>query len=140
MRRSLDEDKRRIWEQRLERFRASGLKVARFCQCEDISVHTFNYWAKRIGPVVSPATQSIPQSLPVNEHLGGRSPSVERSGPTKDDAPLVRFLFDGGVQVLIPAHCLEAIRSLVQCVQQSTLAPPGSFHQVLVGNSARKAS
>ena len=49
MTRRLDVEKRREWEERFERFRASGLTVARFCASESVSEHTFYYWAKRIG-------------------------------------------------------------------------------------------
>ena len=49
MTRRLDVEKRREWEKRFERFRASGSTVARFCASESVSEHTFYYWAKRIG-------------------------------------------------------------------------------------------
>lgn len=142
MTRRLDDGKRRIWEKRLERFRASGLTVARFCRGEDVSVHTFHYWAKRIRYAASmtPETQGLERSSPAIGFLGARTRLAERSDSAKDDTAMVRFLFDRGVQVSIPADCLEAIRCLVQCVQQSTQAPAGSFHQVIVRDSPREAS
>lgn len=142
MTRRLDDGKRRIWGKRLERFRASGLTVARFCRGEDVSVHTFHYWVKRIRSAASTTSeiQSIERTSPANRFLGTRPRLVQRSDSAKDDTAMVRFLFDRGVQVSIPAGCLEAIRCLVQCVQQSTPASPGSFHQVLIRDSSREAS
>jgi len=43
-----DIQKRRIWEDRLQRFRASGLAVTTFCERERVPVHSFYYWSKRI--------------------------------------------------------------------------------------------
>ena len=122
--RKVDDGKRRVWEKRLERFRASGLTAARFCRGEGVSPHMFHYWAKRIESAAS----------------GAAPCSVERSDSAKGSAPTVRFLFDRGVQVSIPADCLEAIRCLVDCVQQSIVAPSDSFHQVIVRDSSREAS
>jgi hypothetical protein len=44
-----DVQKRRTWEVRFGRFRASGLTVARFCEQEGVSAHSFYYWTKRVG-------------------------------------------------------------------------------------------
>jgi hypothetical protein len=48
MTRGLDHEKRRAWAAKLERFRASGLTIAKFCAEEKIHVQTFHYWARRI--------------------------------------------------------------------------------------------
>ena len=49
MTRQIDVEKRREWKERFERFRASGLTVARFCASESVSEHTFYDRAKRIA-------------------------------------------------------------------------------------------
>ena len=37
------------WRKRFERFRRSGLTVARFCEGERVSVPSFYYWRKKFG-------------------------------------------------------------------------------------------
>ena len=54
-----DVQKRRAWEARFERFRASGVTVARFCAQERVSANTFYYWAKRIGSGLSSVRTSL---------------------------------------------------------------------------------
>ena len=73
-----DAQKRRAWEVRFGRFRASGLTVARFCEQERVSTHTFYYWAKRVGSAsVKLSTvyvrQRVAAGSPVREaHAHGR--------------------------------------------------------------------
>ena len=43
-----NEQKRSEWAERLARYRASGLTVARFCVQERVSVNTFDYWPRRL--------------------------------------------------------------------------------------------
>ncbi len=42
-----NERKRREWTERLVRYRAGGLTVARFCAQKRVSVHPFYYWSRR---------------------------------------------------------------------------------------------
>jgi hypothetical protein len=119
MMKGLDLEKRRAWAARLERFRASGKTVAKFCEQEKVRVHTFYYWTRRIGApstaarVPRGARASADQSLAVDSRI--------------------HFQLGGGVVVSIPANCLAAIRCLVQCIQSSSVAAPtSSFHQVLL--------
>jgi hypothetical protein len=41
------------WRKRFERFRRSGLTVARFCEGERVSVPSFYYWRKKLGQTAS---------------------------------------------------------------------------------------
>jgi hypothetical protein len=41
------------WRKRFERFRRSGLTVARFCEGERVSVASFYYWRKILGQTAS---------------------------------------------------------------------------------------
>lgn len=63
MARQADRKKFSAWQQRLRRFKKSGLTVARFCARERVSVPTFWYWRRKCGgadsaPVTMPATFS----------------------------------------------------------------------------------
>lgn len=42
----------RLWLDRLNRFAESGLKVAEFCQREQVSVPSFYQWKRRLAPQI----------------------------------------------------------------------------------------
>jgi hypothetical protein len=128
MAKGLDLEKRQAWVARLRRFRASGLTIAKFCEQERVSAHTFHYWAQRIRLAKSIAVRATPGSAPTLTAGSVTAPSR------------VHFQFGGGVEVSIPADCLEAIRCLAQCIQPSSSAPAMPFHQVLVRDAARESS
>jgi hypothetical protein len=39
---------RKKWEQRISAYKASGLTQAKWCEANDISIHQFKYWLKKI--------------------------------------------------------------------------------------------
>ncbi len=123
-----DVEKRRAWEVRFERFRASGLSVTRFCEQERISVCTFYYWAKRAGsksarPSTSTATPPRRSRLPVKPAAAaGKSAH----------AAVVRFSLKAGVEVSVPADCLEAICCLAEALQRARPECSDAFHEVVV--------
>jgi hypothetical protein len=111
-----NERKRREWTERLVRYRAGGLTVARFCAQERVSVNTFYYWSRR---VCSDTTENALQRARTTnskvavvggaQALGGCGPQAEpaTSGVRGGE---VRFRFDAAVEVSVPAECLDAIR------------------------------
>ena len=121
----LDLQKRRQWEARYKRFRASGLTVACFCEQEGVAVNTFYYWAKRVRlPVVTApaATAAKPKSF---------------DGRPRVVVPMVRFRWNAAVEALVPADCLDAIRCLVEClkhvpVERSDAFQKSAFQEVVV--------
>jgi len=123
----LDLQKRRQWEARYKRFRASGLTVERFCEQEGVAVNTFYNWAKRLrSPAVTAAkSSSAPckagDSMP--ESFGGRPGAV---------APTVRFRWNAAVEVLVPADCLDAIRCLAECFKHVPAERSDAFQEVVV--------
>lgn len=99
------------------RYRASGLSVARFCRKEDVSVHTFYYWTKRLRMDLAP------------------SPSRAMSTPGTVGAPgggVVRFRWDAGWEVAVPAECLGAIRCLAECLTGAGGRRGEAFQEVVV--------
>lgn len=44
------EEKRRYWQAHLDKWQDSGLTQAVYCRKEDLSVHQFLYWKKRLLP------------------------------------------------------------------------------------------
>jgi hypothetical protein len=124
-----DVEKRRAWEVRFGRFRASGLTIARFCEQEHVSVHTFYYWAKRVG------TKSVRPSSSGTGKASRRSrlslkPASTTGGTS--NAALVRFSWNAGVEVSVPADCLSVIRCLVECLQHTLAERPDAFRELVV--------
>ncbi len=105
--------KRRAWKTRFAKYRASGLSVARFCQQERVSTHTFYYWAKRLQRVSAQTTAwDEPRLLPRR----GTAPSPRESDVQQ---AVVRFRWQTGAEVWVPAECREAIRCLADCFAQA---------------------
>jgi len=124
-----DVQKRRAWEVRFGRFRAGGLTVARFCEQERVSTHTFYYWAKRVG------SNSVRPSTSAAGNPPRRSrPSVKPAATTGRiaNAALVRFSWNGGVEVSVPADCLSVIRCLAECLQHTRAERPDAFQELVV--------
>jgi len=124
-----DNEKRRAWEVRFERFRVSGLTIARFCEQEHVSVHTFYYWAKRVGSnLVRPSSSGTGKAS-----RGSRSsPKPAATAGGASNAALVRFYWNAAVEVSVPADCLDAIRCLAECLQHTRAERPDAFQEVVV--------
>jgi len=124
-----DIQKRRAWEVRFGRFRASGLTVARFCEQERVSTHTFYYWAKRVGLNSARPSTSAAANPPRRSR-----PSVKPAATAGRiaNAALVRFSWNAGVEVSVPADCLSAIRCLAECLQHPHTERPDAFQELVV--------
>ena len=124
-----DVEKRRAWEVRFERFRASGLSVARFCEQERVSVHTFYYWAKRVG-----SNSAKPSTSAAGNPRRRSRPSVKPAATTgrTANAARVRFSWNAGVEVSVPADCLSVIRCLAECLQRTHTERPDAFQELVV--------
>jgi hypothetical protein len=114
---------------RFERFRVSGLTIARFCEQEHVSVHTFYYWAKRVG------SNSVRPSSSGTGKASRRSRSSLKHAATAggtSNAALVRFYWNAGVEVSVPADCLGVIRCLAECLQHTRVERPDAFQELVV--------
>lgn len=58
MNRAATVGKRDAWQRRLARQRMSRLSVAEFCRHEGVSVQSFYYWKRRLGPVSAAGQQT----------------------------------------------------------------------------------
>ena len=126
-----DVEKRRAWEVRFGRFRASGLTVSRFCELERVSVHTFYYWVKRVGStsVRTRAKRSGSASQRGHQFVK-RAPAADGSSNT----PLVRFHWSTTVEVSVPADCLDVIRCLAECLQEAPRERSETFQELVVSS------
>lgn len=125
-----DVQKRRAWEVRLGRFRASGLTVERFCEQEGVSTHTFYYWAKRVGS----AAGTPPRSTGGLRARSRQSVPHNSAGAGNPNAALVRFHWNAAVEVSVPADCLNAIRCLAECLQRAQVESAGAFQEVVMSS------
>ena len=128
-----DVQKRRVWAERLERFRASGVSVSRFCASQRVSVNTFYYWAKRLRADSTLAVARIPSSPRRKAgELGHEAARHMHATAGTAQSALVRFRFNEAVEISVPAECLEAIRCLAQCAQQARVESARAFQEVVV--------
>ena len=110
-----DGGKRAEWQKRLDDFEASGLTVAQFCRQVGVTPHTFYYWKKRV------ARSSEKRRDPAE---GER---VKKSGrqvtatlmESQSNGALVTFTWGSTLRISVPAHCIDAIRCVLECTGQS---------------------
>ena len=127
-----DVQKRQAWEVRFGRFRASGLTVARFCEQERVSAHSFYYWAKRVGSA-SGRRSSSTAACPSRRGHQSVKPTPTAGGISS--AALVRFCCSASVvEVSVPADCLDAIRCLAECLQHARAGCSAAFQEVVVSS------
>jgi hypothetical protein len=107
--------------------------VARFCAQEGVSANTFYYWARRVGSASPSATTS----------LSKRGTPARRGRQSLADLPLaggdsragrVRFHWNVGVEVSVPADCLDAIRCLAECLQHAQDERSDAFQELVVSS------
>jgi transposase len=114
MARSVDSVKRRLWEQRLRRFKQGYLTVAAFCQVEGVSVPSFYHWRKVLNrtagdaDIRSPATPSF-----------GRSSAVGKQAFIPVEvipATTIEIHLPNGARLMIPAGDGAALQAVVAAV------------------------
>jgi len=137
----LDPRKQSDWRKRLKKFRSSGQTVNRFCQLENVTPSSFYYWSRHFRE----AEQGLTSANPNRRHSDSDAydqPAAKVSAPSTGGAhsmdPMVHFAWNSNLQVSIPAHCLDAIRSVLewshQRVDESPSESATSFQQVLASS------
>lgn len=111
-----DDQKRLAWEQRLARFRTSGATIAKFCERENVSVHTFHYWAKRLRAVVAEQKSLTPRAA---SERPTATKSVVRVGITDKDSTRIHVGWGAHAQISIPADALEALACVLDWLHDS---------------------
>lgn len=88
MTRSVNDTKALQWQQRFRSFDSSNLSVQKFCSLHRLSVHSFQYWSRRLNrnakpnnpprtPVVSPNDSSSEITIELGSQLSIRIPAAE---------------------------------------------------------------
>lgn len=111
MSRSSDSQKLIVWRGRFQRFSSSGLPVGRFCARERVSVASFYYWRKKLGPgsiarAMGRRRQALDQSA--SEHAGLFWPVTVVPATSA-----VRIHLPGGTRIEVGAEHPEAVRAVV---------------------------
>jgi len=131
MKRRVDSKKLALWSERFKRFRESGLSITRFCANESVSVSSFSYWTKRLE---AKAHVAMRDQVAVDESKRLLSDATlrERALETK---PSFSIRIHDSIQISVPVDCLEAIRCVMQCIQDLQVsASTDRFHRVVVGS------
>ena len=137
MAKHLHDHKHQVWARRLERYRASGSTIAKFCQSENVAEHTFYYWTRRLRSAASRLT-------PVGGRTGSNGPRTRTDrvlypNPASQStlaatAPAtIQLSIGSGVRISIPANCTEALRCIVSSLQDAASPrEPDAFQHVVV--------
>ncbi|MHC4093596.1 MAG: IS66 family insertion sequence element accessory protein TnpA [Planctomycetota bacterium] len=100
MARSSDPTKVAAWRGRFRRFARSGLAVARFCAKERVSVASFYYWRKNLGPEGRP--QPVPECDDAFQQVTVVSAAVG-----------VSIRLPGGAQIEVGSERLDTVRVVI---------------------------
>ena len=100
MARSSDPTKVAAWRGRFRRFARSGLAVARFCAKERVSVASFYYWRKNLGPQGRP--QPVPECDDAFQQVTVVSAAVG-----------VSIRLPGGAQIEVGSERLDTVRVVI---------------------------
>jgi hypothetical protein len=126
--RSVSKD--RMWRERLDRYRQSGVSVAAFCAGEGVSLAAFYGWQRRLREVVGPA--GGPQvAAPVVRDAAVREVAGDPAAlfvPVTVRHPVgeVRIEVPGGVVLRLPLEVDERLlRACLRAALEATAAGEG---------------
>lgn len=89
-----------VWRERLRRFRALGMSVARFCDAEGVSQPSFYQWRKRLE-----AESGAGKARPVFQQVVVTPGAAAPAG--------LRVRLASGAEIEVEAAHLEVIRAVV---------------------------
>jgi transposase len=96
---------RRLWAERLERFRRANQTVAEFCTAEGISAPSFYVWKRTLSGEAKSPNPGIPTLVPIRLTPSPASPPIE-------------LLFPSGTVLRFPADTRpEVIAAVVHAVE-----------------------
>jgi len=137
----IDHQKQSDWRKRLKKFRSSGQTVDRFCQLEKVTPSSFYYWSRHFRQAEQELTSSSPKRRHADRdkvHLPAAKDSDPLTGSAEPTAPMVHFAWNSNLQVSIPAHCLDAIRSVLEWthkrVEESPNESANLFQEVIASS------
>lgn len=94
-----------------------------------MSVHCFYYWARRVRSQRSGQVRHRLDDPRDETARRAAAAALPVAGST-----MVQFRLNAAVEVSVPAHCLEVIRCLAQCVQDARPVRGDAFREVVVSS------
>ena len=95
--------KRKVWEEKIKDWKASGLSAQKWCLENGENYHTFKYWRQ---------TLKKPKLQPLFEELKEEEPNLDIELCYGE----LKILFPNGCTASLLKECLESIRK-TQCSQ-----------------------
>lgn len=111
MSRSSDPQKLGVWRGRFQRFSSSGLPVGRFCARERVSVASFYYWRKKLGP--GSVARAVGRGRRAPDQSSSERGGVFRPVTVVPATSGVRIHLPGGTRIEVGTECSEAVRAVV---------------------------
>lgn len=119
MARSVDVSKRRLWAERLHRFKQGDLTIAAFCAAERVSQPSFYQWRRKLGgprrPAATRATRQVQarQRAPAGR---GRTHAFVPLQIMPAAAATVEIHLPNGARVSLPANNLATLEAALAAV------------------------
>lgn len=68
---------RKVWEQRIKEFKASGQNQTKWCASHDLNIHQLRYWIRKFNSSDTVESQNVSNSnwvpIAIDEQIGTRS-------------------------------------------------------------------
>jgi transposase len=96
---------RRLWSERLDRFRRANQTVAQFCAAEGVSPPSFYVWRRTLAGEAGPTNPITPALVPIRLTPSPAGPPIEVVFPS---GTVLRFPSDARPEVIAAVvHALE---------------------------------
>lgn len=106
------------WQQRIGRWRQSGLSIAEFCRRERLTQPSFFAWRKRLKDEDAARQRIQP---PSRTHASGNSPFIELTPPAWNPPGSVQIALPGGAVVTLPPNASPEL--VVLAIRAAVPAP-----------------
>jgi hypothetical protein len=151
MARITDHDKLAQWRMRIERFQASGLTVADFCQREQVSTAAFYYWQRKLreasmlgSPEASRSTNGrnarglenrTAEGKPLEPSEHGQDTWLNDPCDRLDREPRIEVTAGDGFRVSIPADRPQVLVTVLEhLLGSSSQATTTGFERIDLGS------
>jgi hypothetical protein len=122
--------KERMWRERLDRYRQSGVSVAAFCAGEGVSLAAFYGWQRRlreaVGPGCEPRVAAPVACEPAVREAAGDHAALFVPVTVRHPVGEVRIDVPGGVVLRLPLEVDERLlRACLRAVLETTAVREG---------------
>ena len=128
MARKLNSELRKVWRQRIDRQRPSGLTVAEFCRREGVPQGTFYLWKRKLqgkprSKSKRPARrQPAPAVRPVPQ-ASSQASFVQLPLSSTRTSPWIELVLVEGTIIRIPQQNLPALQTVLRALESASRWP-----------------